>query len=120
MCQKKLDTVRLNLTFKRENETFLICEDSDGNRRSFRKIDISYLIDKKRNKATVVVDRKRLARIMKRQSVTAPMVISKAKAKTRKCLNCKSEFKAEPNIFICTPCKKTSNWKSGGDYSLAA
>lgn len=52
----------------------------------------------------------------------APKNDKKAKAKktvTRKCMLCKHEFEADPAHRICTPCKSTGNWKSGGEYAIA-
>ncbi len=120
MCNSKTDTVRLHLCFIRENDTFIIGEDSDGNRRSFRKQDVSFVVNRKQDSVQVIVDRKRLDRIKARRSEKAPTAEMAKTKKERKCLNCKHPFMADAVTFICTPCKRTQNWKSGGDYSLVA
>lgn len=111
------DRIRVELSFQRENPTFVVGTEADGSRRSFRKQDIVF--SRQGEKIVVEVDRKRYERMCGRISEKAPMAARKSKRLVRKCLNCRHPFNADPVTFICTPCKKTAAWQSGGEYSLA-
>lgn len=107
-------TVRVQLKFVRETGEYIIAKDDTGKERWFdrRKI-ISSVIG--RGTVTVILDRKSWARRLASMSPKAPS----SEKKDRKCLNCGHTFPAEKNIYICQPCKSTSAWKSGADYSVA-
>lgn len=62
---------------------------------------------------------RRLKSDITNDEVKKPIVRVKAEAaaahtgETRKCLLCRHPFPKEKNIYICEPCKTTSNWQSG-------
>jgi len=115
MCTS--NTVFLALTLDRQNNTFIVGHDAEGRRWSFRKQDVTFEIDGEL--LAVHVDRKRYERILNRESERAPMAEVKKTRRTRKCLRCKNEFQADAVTYICSPCKNTAAWRSGGDYSVA-
>lgn len=112
--------VSLSLRLVDEDAAIVVGEDAEGDRRKFRKSDLkSCIVSRKLESVSVVMDRAKFRKLRVEKADIAPAAEQVVVKKKRKCLSCRHEFQAHPAIFVCPPCKKTNNWRTGSDYSLA-
>lgn len=113
-------TVSLSLRLVREDETTIIGEDAEGDRRIFCKSDLrSCIVSRRFESVSIVVEKVKLRQAKVQKADISPTCEKGIKKKKRKCLTCRHPFMAHPSTFVCPPCKKTSAWRTGSDYSLA-
>jgi hypothetical protein len=107
------EMITVELAFVKDAPTYVEGRDKKGFSRAFEKSTHEYRIHG--DKLFVEVDKRLWERRMARTPVVKP-ARQAAKGKVeRKCLICKHPFKAEPQMRICAPCKKTASWQSGND-----
>lgn len=112
--------LKLCLRLISDDKETLVGEDASGTRRQFQKKDLKSIIFDRANEAVdVSVTPKALATAKKITVDISPEAELGIKRIERPCMSCKHPFMAHPSIHVCTPCKQTSVWGSGGDYSVA-
>lgn len=119
--RRKAGSVSLYLRLVMEDQSTIVGEDAAGDRRIFRRADLrSCIFSRKMEAVSIVIEREKLRHIKiekNEASLSAEMPVVKVE---RRCLTCRHKFHAHPSTFICPPCKKTSIWHSGPDYSVAS
>lgn len=107
-----MTSISIELQYVRTTGAYIVAHDDFGQERWFdTKKDRVVSIDGDR--VVMEVDRKKWERRMATTRAVHSIVTETTPKKTRKCLCCKKEFKAEKNIYICSPCKSDSLWSSG-------
>ena len=101
-----MSIIEITLKFKRQVNDFLIGVDEQGNERWFERkkypgacYDGAVL--------RVTVDAKQWAKRLACQNSV------RTERKVRHCMRCRRSFTADTNQFICDPCKKSDDWKTG-------
>jgi hypothetical protein len=101
-------SISVELTFKKDTGRYLVAE-RDEREYWFEKSTLeSCEVD--REDVTIAIEERLWTRRLKTER---PEV--KAFYKMRKCLCCKSMFKAEKQMFVCDPCKNSYAWREGNN-----
>lgn len=101
-----------------ESGNYVIGEDEDGTFYQFDASGVSMCVIDRTAESVRVNFRLGQVRRMEQLSERGPRSEKRSQRLVRKCMNCHHPFEADPVIFICDPCKKTTNYRTGSDYSL--
>lgn len=104
-----MSVVTVELQYQSTTGEYFIGIDDNGEKRWF---------DRRHHSEIRVVGERLIVEIDERKwkRRTQSALVTKPKddgCKDRKCLMCRTTFRAEKNIFICTPCKETAEWRNG-------
>lgn len=117
-----MDTITIKMKLLRESGHYVIGFKGDRERWFDTRKIISFSIYGKTLSVTLQKKdwERRLRADKANDQCKSEVAVTKEKKRTtketRNCLLCKHPFPKEKNIYICDPCKQTSNWQSGYNF----